>query len=232
MYETLKEECLNVPNTKEQWLELANGTYEKWHFPNAYEAINGKHIALFHTRDIASEFYNYKGFYSLVLMAIVDYNYKFMYVDVGCQSRVSGGGVFCNTSFCKALENGQLNLPDPAPLSLNRDWNWEQDSTPVLFVFIGDDAFPLTTYCMKPYSQRKLTDEQIIFNFRASHYRRVSEIGFGILAIRFHLFFSRCHLFPENAKCAVLAAVSFHNMLREKSADTHVLAGYVDIEVE
>ena len=232
MYETLKEEYLNVPNTKEQWLELANGTYEKWRFPNAYEAIDSKHIALFHPRDIALEFYNYKGFYSLVLMATVDYNYKFVYVDVGCQGRISVGGVFRNTSFCKALENGQLNLPDPAPLSRNRDWNWEQDSTPVPFVFIGDDAFPLTTCCMKPYSQRNLTDEQIIFNFRASHYRRVPEISFGILASRFRLFLSRCHLFPENAKCAVLAAVCLHNMLREKSADTYMPAGYVDVEVE
>ena len=106
MYETLKEEYLNVPNTKEQWLELANGTYEKWRFPNAYEAIDSKHIALFHPRDIALEFYNYKGFYSLVLMATVDYNYKFVYVDVGCQGRISVGGVFRNTSLCKALENG------------------------------------------------------------------------------------------------------------------------------
>ena len=81
-----------------------------------------------------------------------------------------------------ALENDQLNLPDPAPLPLNSDWNWEQDNIPVPFVFIGDDAFSHTTYCMKPYSQRNLADEQIIFNFRASHYRRVSEYGFGILA--------------------------------------------------
>ena len=165
-------------------------------------------------------------------MASVDYNYKFEYVDVGCRGRISDGGVFRNTSFCKALENDQLNLLDPAPLPLNTDWNWEQDSTPVPFVFIGDDAFPLTTYCMKPYSQRNLTDEQIIFNFRASHYRRVSRNGFGILASRFHLFLSRCNLFPENVKWAVLAAVSLHNMLREKSADIYMPVGYVDFEVE
>ena len=48
IYETLKEEYLDVPNKKEQWLELANGTYEKWHFRNAYGAIDGKQIALIH----------------------------------------------------------------------------------------------------------------------------------------------------------------------------------------
>ena len=38
---------------------------------------------------------------------------------------------------------------------------------------------------MKPYLPRHLTDEQIIFNFRASHYQRVSENGSGILESRF-----------------------------------------------
>ena len=83
IYETLKEEYLDVPNKKEQWLELANGTYEKWHFRNAYGAIDGKQIALIHPHGSASEFYNCNGFYSLVFMAIVDSNYKFVYADVG-----------------------------------------------------------------------------------------------------------------------------------------------------
>ena len=123
-------------------------------------------------------------------MVFVDCSYKFVYGDVGFQGRISDGGVSRNTSFYKALENGQLSLSDPTPLPLNRHWNWEQDSTLVSFVFIGDYAFPLTTYCIKPYSQRNLTDEQIIFNFRASHYRRVSENDFGILANQFRLFWN------------------------------------------
>ena len=98
-------------------------------------------------------------------------------------------------------------------------------------LFIGDDPFPLTTYCMKPYSQRNSADEQIIFIFKALHYRRAFEKGFGILAGRFRLFLSRCHLFPENPKLAVLAAVAVHNILREKSADAYMQAGYVDFEV-
>ena len=51
-------------------------------------------------------------------MAIVDYNYKFVNVDVGCQGRIDDGGVFRKTSYSKALENCQLNLPDPTLLSL------------------------------------------------------------------------------------------------------------------
>ena len=76
------------------------------------------------------------------------FTFKFANLDVGCYGRISDGSVFRNTSFWKALENGQLNLPDPAPLLLNRYWNW---NTPVPFAFIVDDALLLTIYCMKPY---------------------------------------------------------------------------------
>ena len=46
------------------------------------------------------------------------------------------------------------------------------------------------------------------------------------------MFLSRCHLFPEYAKWTVLAAVSLHVMLREKSADTYMPASYGNFEVE
>ena len=54
---------------------------------------------ILHPRNSGSLFYNYKGFYSIVLMAVVGANYKFTYVDVGCQERVSDGGVLRNAPF-------------------------------------------------------------------------------------------------------------------------------------
>ena len=50
-----------------------------------------------------------------MLLAIVSYDYKFLFVDWGCQGRINDGGAFRNSSFSEALERNKLNLPDPAP---------------------------------------------------------------------------------------------------------------------
>ena len=62
-----------------------------------------------------STFLNYKQTFSLVLMAIVDANYKFIYVDVGAQGRISDAGVFSETLFLDALQHLTLALPEPFP---------------------------------------------------------------------------------------------------------------------
>jgi hypothetical protein len=51
-----------------------------------------------------TELYNYKHFFSIALYTLVDVNYNFLYVDLGCQGRISGG-VFKNTKlYNKAKE--------------------------------------------------------------------------------------------------------------------------------
>ena len=85
IYYCLKDEYLKMSSTTEERESIAEEIYNRWHFPNVFKAADGKHIALLHPLGSGSEFYNYKGFYSVILLALVDYDYKFMYIDVGCQ---------------------------------------------------------------------------------------------------------------------------------------------------
>ena len=74
---------------------------------------------------------------------------RFTLVDLGEVGRHSHGGVFSHSSFGEALEDGSLVLPEPAPLPAT--------TGPHLpFVLVGDEAFPLKNYMLRPYPGRNL----------------------------------------------------------------------------
>ena len=76
---------------------------KKWGFPNCVGALDRKHINIKCPKNTGSYHFNYEGTFSLVLLGLVDADYKFIYVDVGCNGRISDGGVSRNASLSKAL---------------------------------------------------------------------------------------------------------------------------------
>ncbi len=64
--------------------------------------------------------------------------------------------------------------------------NGQQTATP--FFFVGDSAFPLKMYMLRPFPGKYLPENKRIFNYRLSRARRVIENAFGILATKFRVF--------------------------------------------
>ncbi|KAJ8929726.1 hypothetical protein NQ314_017562 [Rhamnusium bicolor] len=60
---------------------------------------------------IADLYYNYKKSFSIVLMALVDANYRIIIADVGAYGKNSDGGIFSNSVMGQALLNGKLSIP-------------------------------------------------------------------------------------------------------------------------
>lgn len=52
-------------------------------------------------------------FGSIVLLLLVDANYKSVYIDTGCQGCLSDGTILRYTSFYKAIITNLVNLLDP-----------------------------------------------------------------------------------------------------------------------
>ena len=104
--------------------------------------------------------------FSIVLLALVPYDYKIIYADVGCQGRISNDGIYRNSSVCNPLSNGTLNLPRPRPMTTlyENHLSRESETKEIPFVSVADDAFPLTVI----YALRDLDDQKRIFNFRLS----------------------------------------------------------------
>ena len=101
---------MRFPSTENGWLKITTEFEKFWQFPNCIGTLDGKHIALFHPFPGGWNYYRYKGFHSIVLMALVDAKYKFLYVDIGCQGRLSDGAVYRNCSFHKSLTTDQIKM--------------------------------------------------------------------------------------------------------------------------
>lgn len=206
------------PTSKEEWLEIAKGFQDRWHFVNCGGALDGKHIRIVPPANSGAKYYNYKNFYSMVLLALVNSNYEFIFVDVGKNGRMSDGGVIEYTEFYKKLMRYQLNLPEKSENVNNLN-----------YVFIGDEGFALNKNLLTPYAQRELDHDKRIYNYRLSRARNVVENAFGIIASRFQILRTPINMKPENICYIILAICSIHNFLRKRS-NMYISATTVDRE--
>lgn len=115
---------------------------------NCVGAIDDKHIDIRQPANSGSYYFNCKGFYSIILFAVVNAKYEFIYVNCGTNGRVSDGGVLMDTDFGELLESHKLKLPSPTSFPSNRD-------ICLPFTFLGDEAFPLKENLMKPFPKQR-----------------------------------------------------------------------------
>jgi hypothetical protein len=194
-------------------LEVAVGFQEHWNFPHCVGALDGKHVVIVKPSKSGSIFRNYKQTFSIVLMAIVDANYRFIYANVGAQGRMSDGGVYSQCTFSSLFDEKALGLPDPSRIT---------DSEIIMpYVLVADEAFPLKSNIMKPYPRRKLSNDQRIFNYRLSRARRVVENAFGIMSSKFRVYRSPIALKTSSVRLVVMATVCLHNFIRQYNMKDH-----------
>ena len=187
---------------------------------------------------------------------------------LGDAGRHSDGGIWGNSLLRQALEDGDLNIPEDLPLpGLAQESDFittlyysllkyiSGTTGPVLpFTFVGDEAFPLRRYMLRPYAGRHLDQRKAVFNYRLSRARRIVENAFGILAARcahlyvliftysnllFHVlvFLTRWRIFrrpiiadPDNVVTFTKATIALHNFLRTEENALYCPASFVDGE--
>ena len=146
----------------------------------------------------------------------MDYDYRFVEDNAGIQGRISYGGVFKNSEMYFALENNKFSLLESCRLPLTEDDESDSHSSSVPFVFVADDAFQLTSYCMKPYGRKNMIDGQRIFDF--------TENVFGNLVNGFRVFSARKNLNEINVSIVAFTSLSLHNLVvRDHVIPIHLL---------
>ena len=100
-----------APENEKQWKMIAQDFEDVWQFPHVIGAIDGKHILIEAPAKSGTLYHNYKGTFSIVLLAICDAKYNFTLVDVGQYGSNNDSGVLAQSRIGYALENNTLNIP-------------------------------------------------------------------------------------------------------------------------
>ncbi|GFO31824.1 nuclease harbi1-like protein [Plakobranchus ocellatus] len=151
----------------ELWAKTADGYFSKWDLPNCIESLDGKQP------NSGSLFYNYKVFFSIVLLAVVDTYRRLMVVDIGSYGSCSDGGIFSASCLGKHLSEGSLDIPAAKKIA--------ETELVTPHAFLSDDIFALLPNMMKLFARRQLTIQKRVFNYRLSRARRQIECILGIL---------------------------------------------------
>ncbi|XP_063242786.1 uncharacterized protein LOC134542451 [Bacillus rossius redtenbacheri] len=222
LIEVLKEN-IKLPKNPAEWMEVVKVFEDLWNLPHCVGAIDGKHVIIQSPMNSGSEFYNYKSQFSIVLFALVDGNYNFLFADVGCQGRISDGGVFNNSKLYDMMTKRTLGLPSPTELP------GRQMKVP--YFFAADNAFALGENILKPYSgDLEKGSCKRIFNYRLSRARRVVENAFGIASSVFRVLRKPILLEPEKVQLIVTAIIHLHNHLRWHSTNLYTPQELMDYE--
>ena len=200
-----EQNYIKAPTTEAEWERIAEEFEDRWNFPHAIGAIDGKHVVMFAPAGSGSGYFNYKKTHSIVLLGVCDAKYKFILVDIGDSGRQSDGSVYHNSHLGFAIENKKLNIPNDCPI--------RHTNRVLPYVFVGDDAFGLKRHMMKPYPFTNLSTDKQIFNYRLSRARRVIENTFGIAASRFRVFYRPIIASADKVKEITKAVVALHNFL-------------------
>ena len=115
-------------------------------------ALCGKHVAISQEENSGFEYFTHKGFFRIVLLALVDADYRFLYVDVGSSGREGDAGTFHKFDLKNMVDGKTAGFPKEEIL--------QGTSQTCEYHIIEDDAFPLRKDLMKPFSHRNLEHTQ------------------------------------------------------------------------
>ncbi|XP_069588343.1 uncharacterized protein [Ranitomeya imitator] len=201
--DTLHQEYI-LNSTMDIWLQSAENFEKLCHFPNCLGAVDGKQICISKPTGSGSEYFNYKKYFSMVLMAIADANCKFIAVDIGAYGQSNDSRVFKTSPMGRRLYGDSYDFPPARPLT-------GTSGPPMPFVCVGDEAFQLSPQLLKPYSSRDLTRTKRVFNYCLTRARRVVECAFGILTTKWRVLLTAMKLHTETVDEVVKACVVLHN---------------------
>ena len=188
---------------RERVTDIVDGFLRTWGILQCSGAIDGSQIPISAPIMNHTDYYNRKGFYSVVVQAVVDYRYRFMNVYTGWPGSVHDARVFAHSSLYKLGTTNRL-FPDTKQVI---------EGTEVPVYIVGDSAYPLLTWLMKPFPHNSnLSREQRRYNYHISRARIVVENCFGRLKARWRRLLKRMDVNVDHIPNIITACYVLHNI--------------------
>ena len=193
---------IRFPHTRKEIEDAINGFLIKCGYPMCLGALDGSHINIKPPLGSETDYYNYKKFYSVILLAMVNSDLAFTYVNIGAPGRCNDSSVYSRST-----------LPDVIKNSVYEDYYTMINGVKVRSHMVADSAFALDKTVIKPFPEHPdMSRQERVFNYRLSIGRSSIERAFGMLKNRFRLLHKRMEFDLNNSINIIKAAAILHNL--------------------
>lgn len=175
IWSVMREECIPTP-TCDKWESIASNFESTANFPHCLGAVDGKHIRLTCPFDSGSMYFNYKDYFSIVLMAVADAKYRFVYVDVRSYGKECDSSIFKRSKLWRSIENGSQQLPEEQLLP-------GTESPKIPYFFVEDEAFGLHKHLLRPFGGNHLTVEKECLTIDCAEHEDMWNVRLAFLVI-------------------------------------------------
>ena len=194
-----------MPNTEDDFRKKVVDVEHMWQYPCCWAAIDGCHIPIkYPPGELQSciEYHNYKNFYSSVLMRLVDSKYQFIWESCGFPGNSHDAIIFQSTDLWSKIKENEILL------QIGKDVG----GVLVPLLILGESAFPLQPWLMKPFTNGALTTKQSYLNYRLSRGRMITERAYGQLKGRWRVLFRQSESSQEKRAKTTLVCMVLHNI--------------------
>ena len=160
--------------------------------PYVVGAVDGSHIPIVAPRLHAADYFNRKGFHSILLQGVVSSRCVFWDFDIGWAGSMHDANLWAMSDIGKFCEDGRLSP----------------------YALVGDAAYPCRPWMLAPYKGHKdgLTKEEYNWNFVQSSTRMCVERAFSMLKGRWRILLKRIDVNLKNVPNLVSTCLVLHNM--------------------
>ena len=191
-------EKIIFPSIELEINKITSGFKKLGRISNVIGAIDNSHIPIKASHLFSVNYFNRKGFYSIVLQAVVDHKKKFLDICVGWPGSTHDSRILTNSNLYNKFNN-QSNLV----------------TTPFNNKYIlGDGGYPNISWLIVPYKNigKQLIQKQTYFNLKHSQTRIKVEQAFGLLKGRWRCLLHNLEVSFEIVSHIITACCILHNI--------------------